>query len=64
MRVFCIFFICTCSAQLSMFHIERHSRICSLLLLLLLLLQTAATVAGDEYCMNETRSTLFTTAGC
>ena len=26
MHVFCIFFICTCSAQLSMFHMERRSR--------------------------------------
>ena len=31
------FCICTCSAQLSMFHMERRSKICSLLLLLLLL---------------------------
>ena len=26
MYVFCIFCICTCSAQLSMFHMERRSR--------------------------------------
>ena len=26
MPVFCIFYICTCSAQLSIFHMERHSR--------------------------------------
>ena len=38
MQVICIFCICTCSAQLSMFHMERHSRNMLIIIIIIIII--------------------------